>query len=77
MHGHGQIEVVTPEQKQGEGKVYQLKPGDSYLLDNHDRHFLSAAPGDDLHVVCAFSPALVGDEDHDKDGAYIPASARK
>merc|ERR1719197_1002279 len=69
--GTGQIEVVTPKQERGQGKVYKLKPGDAYLLDKHDRHFLSASADSDLEVVCAFSPALRGDEDHDEDGAYV------
>ena len=73
--GTGTIEVVQPGQKRGEGVSYQLAPGSAYALDKHDRHYLSAGPDQDLEVVCAFAPALVGDEDHDEDGAYLPAKS--
>lgn len=67
--GEGEIEVVTPEQSEGEGKVYELKPGTFYGLDGHERHFLRATKGD-LHVSCAFNPPISGTEDHNEDGVY-------
>ncbi len=67
--GEGEIEVVTPEQSEGEGTVYKLGPGDFYGLDGHERHFLRATKGD-LHVACAFNPPIAGSEDHNEDGVY-------
>ena len=69
-HGSGKIEVVEEGQKEGEGKVYRLEPGTSYALDKHDRHFLTADEGADMHVVCTFNPPVDGREDHNEDGVY-------
>lgn len=55
--GHG--EVVSPD-----GTSYPLEPGVLYALDQHDPHFLIAAPDEDLRLVCVFSPALQGGERH-------------
>jgi len=50
------------------GVVYHLSAGDMYTLDQHDRHRLHALT--DLRLVCVFTPALTGQETHDKDGSY-------
>ncbi len=55
----------------GDGKEYQLGPGDMYTLDKHDRHRLLAVS--DLTLVCVFSPALIGNETHDEEGSYPAA----
>eukprot|EP01138_Halocafeteria_seosinensis_P014747 gb/GECG01015055.1/.p1 GENE.gb/GECG01015055.1/~~gb/GECG01015055.1/.p1 ORF type:complete len:146 (+),score=7.32 gb/GECG01015055.1/:1-438(+) len=47
--GKGEIELVEPDQREGEGVVYPLRPGTLYCLNEHDRHFLRATSGD-LHV---------------------------
>ena len=72
--GSGTLELVEPGADQGTGVVHELKPGTAYLLNEPatDRHFLSASDHEDLEVVCAFSPALSGNEDHDADGVYLP-----
>lgn len=69
-HGSGQIEVVAEGQEQGQGVVHRLEPGTSYALDKHDRHFLRADDGADMHVVCTFNPPVDGREDHNEDGVY-------
>ena len=49
------------------GQSFPLVPGTLYALNEHDAHYLVAAPHEDLHLVCVFSPALVGDERHSLD----------
>lgn len=51
MSGSGTIEIVTPDQKEGEGLVHHLKPGDFYALDGNERHFLRASDDEDMRVV--------------------------
>lgn len=53
------------------GAVHRLAPGTLYALDHHDAHFLVADADSDLRLVCVFSPALRGDEQHslDADGS--------
>ncbi len=54
------------------GETHQIRPGTMYVLDQHDRHILRART--DVTLVCTFWPALTGDEKHDADGSYLPAS---
>jgi L-ectoine synthase len=62
IDGEGEIlDVAT-------GEVHRITPGTMYLLDNHDRHELTAIT--DLRMMCVFTPALTGHETHDPDGAY-------
>ncbi len=46
------------------GRSHPIEPGTMYALDKNDPHELVAAPGEDLRLVCVFSPALKGDERH-------------
>lgn len=62
IEGEGEVEDVAT------GRVWPLKPGTAYVLDNHDRHIIRART--DLRLVCIFTPALTGQETHDKDGSY-------
>ncbi|RDD62323.1 ectoine synthase [Ferruginivarius sediminum] len=55
------------------GEVFNITPGDMYLLDNHDRHTLR--PKTLFRAICVFNPPVTGREDHDADGAYPPPSA--
>lgn len=48
-----------------DGRSYDIEPGTMYALDRHDSHYLVADPGQDLRLVCVFSPALKGHERHD------------
>ena len=63
ISGEGEIETTD------DGKVYPIRPGTVYILDQHDRHYLRAHK--DMELACVFNPALRGDEDHDEDGAYL------
>jgi L-ectoine synthase len=47
-----------------DGRSYPLRPGILYALDKHDPHFLIASPDEDLRLVCVFTPALTGNEQH-------------
>lgn len=65
---------------EGEGEVvdmagnsYPITPGVMYALDEHDPHFLIAAPHCDLRLICMFTPALKGDEVHSLDEAHSSA----
>lgn len=47
-----------------DGNVVKLKPGVLYALNNHDRHYLRAAPDEDLELISVFNPPIRGDEQH-------------
>jgi L-ectoine synthase len=51
------------------GNSFPLREGTMYALNDHDPHFLVAAPHTDLRLVCMFTPALRGDEVHSLDEA--------
>lgn len=61
ISGKGEVEDMS-------GKVFPIKPGDLYILDNHDHHFLRADPSVDLVLVSVFNPPLKGTEVHDLNG---------
>lgn len=56
--GSGEVEDM-------EGETYPLRPGDIYVLDKHDRHYLRGGKDEDLVLVSIFNPALKGTERHD------------
>ena len=60
--GEGEVENVVT------GEIHPVTPGTLYLLDQHDAHILRAKT--DMRLVCIFTPALTGNETHDKDGSY-------
>lgn len=60
----GEGEVETTE----DGKVYPIRPGTIYILDQHDKHILRASK--DMQLACVFNPPLSGKEVHDEDGVY-------
>ena len=47
-----------------DGTIHELRPGVLYALDEHDAHFLIAAPEGDLELISVFNPPLRGDERH-------------
>ena len=56
------------------GEVHIIRPGDMYLLNEHDRHTLH--PKTLFRAICVFNPPVTGCEDHDEHGAYpapVPA----
>ena len=61
LSGTGTIEA--------DGKVHKLQPGDMYVLDQHDRHLVSADTEQDMVILSIFNPACKGTETHNlKDG---------
>ncbi|MGH3749036.1 MAG: ectoine synthase [Micromonosporaceae bacterium] len=55
----GRGEVIDAE-----GRSHPIVPGTMYALNQHDAHYLCAADGEDLRLICVFAPALRGDERH-------------
>ena len=62
ISGEGEIETVA------DGKVYPIKPGTLYILDKHDKHLLRGFS--EMTMACVFNLPLIGNEVHDKNGAY-------
>ena len=62
ISGEGEIETLA------DGKIYQIKPGTLYNLDQHDEHLLRADK--ELKLACVFNPPLNGKEVHDENGVY-------
>lgn len=62
ISGEGEVETLD------DGKKYAITPGTLYNLDKHDRHVLRAFK--ELKLACVFNPPLIGNEVHNKDGAY-------
>ena len=65
IEGRGSVTNVAT------GETHPLSPGSLYVLDQHDAHILRAET--DMRIVCLFTPALTGQEKHDKDGSYAAA----
>lgn len=62
MAGEGEVETLA------DGKVYPIKPGTVYALDQHDKHILRAKT--EMRMACVFNPPCTGKEIHDSQGAY-------
>jgi len=62
ISGEGEIETVE------DGKVYPIRPGTIYLLDQHDKHLLRGKS--EMTLACVFNPPIRGQEVHDESGAY-------
>ncbi|MBB5174869.1 ectoine synthase [Texcoconibacillus texcoconensis] len=60
----GDGEVVTLK----DNKVWPIKAGMIYALDEHDEHLLRA--NTQMRMVCVFNPPLSGKEVHDENGVY-------
>jgi L-ectoine synthase len=43
---------------------HEISVGVIYALDQHDAHYLIAAPDTDLELISVFNPPLSGDERH-------------
>ncbi len=56
IEGEGEVETVIG------GKVFPIKPGTMYALDQNDQHYLRAHTT--MRLVCVFTPALLGNETH-------------
>ncbi len=55
--GEGEVEDM-------DGTRHPIKPGDIYVLDKHDKHFLRGGQDSDLVLVSVFNPPLKGTEKH-------------
>ncbi|HET7568966.1 MAG TPA: ectoine synthase [Gammaproteobacteria bacterium] len=64
IEGEGEIETVA------DGKIYPIKVGTLYALNEHDEHYLRANKGTHMRMVCVFNPPCVGREVHDERGVY-------
>lgn len=64
IEGEGEIEALA------DGKVYPIRVGTIYALDQHDAHILRANKGSHMRMVCVFNPPVTGEEVHDESGAY-------
>ncbi|WP_193161701.1 ectoine synthase [Microbulbifer hainanensis] len=62
ISGEGSVETVA------DGKVYEIKPGTIYVLDQHDKHILRGKT--EMKMACVFNPPLHGKEVHNAEGAY-------
>ena len=63
IEGDGEVETLK------DGKVYQIRPGTVYALDEHDEHLLRGGK-EDMRLVCVFNPPITGKEVHDENGVY-------
>lgn len=74
MHYQNHLESVYCISGEGEvqslddGKVYPIRPGTLYILDQHDKHVLRAFK--EMKMACVFNPPLNGREVHNAQGAY-------
>lgn len=57
VSGRGNVEDM-------EGKFYPVKPGDIYVLNKHDKHYLRADEDADMVLISVFNPPLQGTERH-------------
>jgi L-ectoine synthase len=62
ISGEGSIEDLAT------GKVFNIRPGVMYGLDQHDEHILRAKS--EMTMACVFNPPVTGREVHDEHGAY-------
>ena len=62
ISGEGEVETIA------DGKIYAIKPGTLYNLNDHDKHVLRAFQ--ELKLACIFNPPLHGKEVHNPDGSY-------
>ena len=62
IQGEGEVETLP------DGKIYPIRPGVLYALNEHDNHYLRAKT--EMKMICVFNPPLTGREVHDKDGVY-------
>lgn len=62
ISGEGELENLA------DGRVYPLRPGTLYVLDQHDRHVVRVR--EEITCACVFNPSLNGSEVHDASGAY-------
>jgi len=62
ISGEGEVETLA------DNRVYPIRPGAIYILDQHDEHILRARS--EMRMACVFNPPLSGKEVHNAQGAY-------
>ncbi len=62
IEGEGEVETIE------DGKIYPIKAGTMYALNDNDKHYLRAFTP--LRMVCVFNPPVTGREVHLPDGSY-------
>ena len=62
LSGEGEVKTLD------DNKVYSIKPGTIYILDQNDRHRLHAKTT--MTMACVFNPPLNGSEIHNEEGSY-------
>jgi L-ectoine synthase len=62
ISGEGEIETVH------DGKVYPIRSGTLYVLNQHEKHLLRGKS--EMRMVCVFNPPCTGNETHDAEGTY-------
>jgi len=65
ISGSGEVHALDSD------RIWQIRPGTLYALNQNDRHVLTAH-GEDLVLACVFNPPVTGQEVHGEDGAYPP-----
>lgn len=50
------------------GETFEIVKDVTYVLDKHDDHTFTAL--EEVHLICAFNPPLIGSEVHQEDGSY-------
>ena len=55
------------------GQRWALEPGVLYCVGPLDKHRIIREVDCDMRIISVFSPPIVGQETHDKDGAYPPS----
>lgn len=66
ISGEGEVEAM-------DGNIHAIRPGDIYVLDQHDKHYLRGGKDKDLILVSIFNPPLKGTERHNLDGTESSA----
>ncbi len=64
VSGKGEVTTIA------DGVTHPIEAGTLYILDQHDEHYLRAAPGVDMVMACVFNPPLTGNEVHDENRVY-------
>jgi len=64
IEGEGEVETLA------DGKIWPIKPGDIYILDQHDEHLLRATKT--MHLACVFTPGLTGKEVKEAAKPHLP-----
>lgn len=68
VQGRGEVEILLPDEEEGQGEFQPIYPGMVFVLDNQDRIVIHAHTK--IRMLCVFDPPLAGKEDHCEEGIY-------